>query len=62
MMSGLKGKVVLLTGASAGIGAAIARAMAREGAHLIAAARRMERLTALKEELEGDWGVSVLPL
>ena len=61
-MSGLKGKVVLITGASAGIGAAIARAMAREGAHLIAAARRMERLTALKEELEGDWGVSVLPL
>ena len=45
------GAVVVITGASAGIGAATARAAARAGARLALLARRQERLTALAEEL-----------
>jgi serine 3-dehydrogenase len=44
-------RTVLITGASAGIGAACARAFAREGARLVLAARRTERMRALAEEL-----------
>ena len=45
-MSRVKGEVVFVTGASSGIGAACARAFAREGARLLLAARRAERITA----------------
>lgn len=48
----LKDKTILITGASAGIGAATARAFAREGSRLILAARRMDRLHALAEEVK----------
>jgi 3-hydroxy acid dehydrogenase/malonic semialdehyde reductase len=49
---------VLVTGASAGFGAAIARRFARDGARVVAAGRRGERLEALRAEL----GSNVLPL
>ena len=45
-------KTVLITGASAGFGAACARRYAGEGNRLVLAARRMERLKALQEELD----------
>jgi len=48
----LTDSTVLITGASAGIGSACARAFAREGARLILAARRRERLEELAAELD----------
>lgn len=47
-------KVVLITGASSGIGAALAEAFYHEGAHLILGARRVERLEALSRKLENS--------
>jgi 3-hydroxy acid dehydrogenase/malonic semialdehyde reductase len=46
----LKGKIVFITGASSGIGAATALAFAAEGAKLLLAARRMEKLAAVAAE------------
>jgi dehydrogenase/reductase SDR family member 7B len=55
-------QVVWITGASSGIGAALARAFNREGALLILSARRAERLEALREGLDRPDDVLVLPL
>jgi 3-oxoacyl-[acyl-carrier protein] reductase len=50
---GIRGRLALVTGASAGIGEAVALALAREGVRLAVAARRSERLDALaKRALE----------
>jgi 3-oxoacyl-[acyl-carrier protein] reductase len=50
---GIRGRVALITGASAGIGEAVASALAREGVRLAVAARRSDRLAALaKRALE----------
>jgi NADP-dependent 3-hydroxy acid dehydrogenase YdfG len=46
----LKGKIVFITGASAGIGAATALAFAAEGARLLLAARRKDKLSAVAEQ------------
>jgi 3-hydroxy acid dehydrogenase/malonic semialdehyde reductase len=51
--------IVLITGASAGFGASVARVLAAEGHRIIATARRTDRLQALAKELGGD---TVLPL
>jgi len=56
-MTSLKQKIVFLTGASSGIGAACARAFAREGSDIILTARRKERIDALAHELRQDHGV-----
>ena len=55
-MSSLRGKIVFVTGASSGIGRSCARAFAAEGAWLLLAARRVERLKKLAEELKGLYG------
>jgi NADP-dependent 3-hydroxy acid dehydrogenase YdfG len=62
MAGKLQGKVVILTGASAGIGQASARALAREGAHLVLTARRQDRLESLIKELRslGGDGVAIV--
>ena len=53
---------VLITGASSGIGEALARVFARHGFNLALNARRAERLSALKTELEASYDVRVLSL
>ena len=57
-MSGtrLAGKVVVITGASSGIGEAIARRFASEGATLVLAARSVDKLSALEGELVAEGG------
>jgi short-subunit dehydrogenase len=47
----IKGKVIIVTGASSGIGEATARQFAREGAKVVLAARRVDRLQALAQEI-----------
>ena len=55
----LEGKVVIITGASAGIGEECARTLAREGAHLVITARRRDRLDVLKQQIESSGGHAV---
>src|SRR3954451_8652449 len=52
----LDGKVAAVTGASSGIGAATALALAREGAQVGVAARRADRLHELGQQIEGGGG------
>jgi 3-oxoacyl-[acyl-carrier protein] reductase len=61
MELGLTGKIILITGASRGIGRAIATAFASEGCHLAIAARGQEALEGAAQELRAQ-GVQVLAL
>lgn len=60
-MFDLKGKVAAISGASSGLGMQMARAFAKQGADLVILARRIDRLTEFKTELE-QYGVRVLAL
>src|SRR5215212_3474970 len=51
--TGLDGHVVIVTGASSGLGEQLGRALAADGAVPILAARRAERLAALREQIPG---------
>jgi NAD(P)-dependent dehydrogenase (short-subunit alcohol dehydrogenase family) len=51
-------RVVVITGASSGIGEATARLAHSRGAHVVLAARREDRLAALAKELEGSLAVT----
>lgn len=50
-MKNIQGKVVIITGASSGIGAETARTLAANGAKVVLSARREDRLRALAEEI-----------
>ncbi len=60
MNLGLKGKVAVVTGASRGLGRAIAMGLAAEGCRLVVCARGQEALEAVKEEISELHGVPVL--
>ncbi len=57
-MTSTKPAIVFVTGASSGFGAAVARRFAADGARVIAAARRTDRLQDLKDEFGGQ----ILPM
>ncbi len=61
-MGALNGKIALITGASSGIGRACAGVFAREGADMILAARRKDRVKRLSTSMERRYGTRVLPL
>jgi len=50
------GRVAFITGASGGLGAQFARTLAAAGAGVVLASRRLEKLKALRAEIEGDGG------
>ena len=56
MPQSLQNKIVLITGASSGFGADAARLFAKEGCITVLAARRMDRLTALAEQIRAGGG------
>jgi 3-hydroxy acid dehydrogenase / malonic semialdehyde reductase len=61
-MSQLTNKIILITGASSGIGQACARLFAAQGAQVILSARRVDRLQILEDELTKHYGACCLLL
>jgi NADP-dependent 3-hydroxy acid dehydrogenase YdfG len=58
-MTNIQDKVVIITGASSGIGEATAKELASKGAKLVLAARREERLKKLQEEIQNEGGQAI---
>ena len=52
----LSGRVAFVTGASSGLGAQFARALAQAGAAVVLASRRVDKLKELRAEIEGEGG------
>ncbi|HTK06148.1 MAG TPA: SDR family oxidoreductase [Ktedonobacteraceae bacterium] len=57
-IAGIKGKVVVITGASSGIGEATARLLGQQGARLLLGARRVDRLEALVSTIRTQGGTA----
>lgn len=53
-----EGKIALITGASSGLGAHFSKVLARAGAQVVLAARRMDRLKELRAEIEAEGGAA----
>lgn len=62
MAEKLQGKVALITGASSGIGEAIAVALAAEGAQVALAVRHVDRLQSLARRIADQGGQALPPL
>lgn len=58
-MNSLKDKIVFITGASSGFGAACAKYFARAGANLLLCARRLDLLNDLATELKNEYGINI---
>src|SRR6266446_4792022 len=58
----LKSKTAVVTGASIGIGRAIAKALALEGVRVVAGARRNDLLEKLAQEVLAEGGAAVIPV
>jgi short-subunit dehydrogenase len=56
----LSGKTALVTGASRGIGAATAKALAAAGAHVILVSRKVKALEAVEDAIHGVGGTSTI--
>src|SRR6516225_1544830 len=56
MSNRIKGKVIVITGASSGLGEASARLLSAQGAAVVLGARRRERIDALTRELTANGG------
>jgi len=59
MTHGIKDKVIVITGASSGLGEATARALSAQGAHIVLGARRQDRIQSLAAELAGSGGKAI---
>jgi len=55
----LRGKIALVTGASSGIGACVAKGLAKAGATVVVAARRLDRLESLVTDIERANGIAL---
>src|SRR5438874_2018713 len=60
-MSNVSGRIAIITGASAGIGQAIAQSLASGGAKVVINARREDRLAAIAKQLGGPDRVALVP-
>src|ERR1700681_61578 len=58
----LKSKTAVVTGASIGIGRAIAKGLAHEGVRVVAVARRKDLLEKLAQEVKAEGGAAVIPV
>lgn len=58
----IEGKIALVTGGAAGLGTQMSTALAEAGAHVVLAARKMERCAAMAEKIHLDTGVKTLAL
>lgn len=58
----LDGKVVIITGASAGLGEQFAHAFSESGAHVVLGARREGLLKKIADDVSGKYGVKALPI
>ena len=56
----IKGKTIIITGASSGIGEATAKKLSKEGANVVLSARREDRLNSLKDEIVKNGGMALV--
>lgn len=56
----LKGQTAIVTGCSTGLGVQMAKALANQGANIVAVARRVEKIEAVAAEIKKDFGVETL--